>query len=772
MSIEKHAEYRSWVFHALDDLQRFTEDSDFEGDREEEQRTIKQRRRELRENKYRVVVVGPFNVGKSALINSLLGDEYLPTVLEECTTKITQIVKAERPRAVLRLTDSASDAERMALKGLLDSCSIQAVLADKIRPEPGEDEDSFQDHQEEGIFGTGPAPEIALDYPSVCAKDLVRTLRALVTMNADEDFPQLKALRAKLDEIFVYLPTDLLEDDIALVDTPGVHSITETKEKVARETIPQCHLIVYMLDSQNAGNQQNREFIESVVRQKNRKIFFIINKSDQLNPEEIDPSGHRGPAKDLFRSLGVIGDGPAIVDDPELFFISSLYALVAAQLSRGKITLDHIDQNNKIKIPLKAQREFFASPEPEQAIADYLLAQSNLPALRTRLINYLYGENREGAIVESVARHVEDRTWTYARPLEIKLEIAKDNPRLAELTARREQLSRDIIHNETLTKETTEKYDSVSRGSDETPGYESLVEARITRAAADENVLKPLRAWIASKANVKSARKKHFDPLVAEVESVLDGFLQSVYSDVNGLVDRAEKGAFDQMGDVALLMPDREAPVTIVRPSPGALHASLFGSYIGFMALGAVVAGAAGVAVATQIPTTPGIDTLVSDLLSRLTGSPIVLDSVGASGAVALACAAVGAAAGWIVRAATGGKALYKRLNRAMTEKVVQVLGLEDSSAGQPVRNTAVRSQFKELLTKRREAFRTCLDDAFRQKNNRLYEEFGRVSAEEDRLRAELDALIARLEPKASSLTALRAKAREVAEASAPKGTI
>jgi hypothetical protein len=161
---------------------------------------------------------------------------------------------------------------------------------------------------------------IEITYSGNTSQEVRQSLTALVTMNADEDFPQLQTFRKKFEEIQLEIPSEKLLDDIAFVDSPGVHSISETNSRVAEEIIPRSHLVCCLLDSQSAGNVQDSAFIARIREQRHRKIFFVINKADQLNDDEIDPQGKRGPARDLLRSL----DGS--VPDPELFFVSSLYA--------------------------------------------------------------------------------------------------------------------------------------------------------------------------------------------------------------------------------------------------------------------------------------------------------------------------------------------------------------------------------------------------------------------------------------------------------------
>jgi len=745
MDIAQHTQDRVWAFGALDDLQDFLEDPDFEGNAGEEELSIGRKRVDLRENKYRVVFLGAFNVGKSALINAFLGDEYLPTVLEECTTKITHILRGDEMNMVIRLAAPASSEELETLRGLLQVGGVAAHV-----PEA----------QEEG--------EILIAFTTTAPKDLLKCLRAMITVNADEEFPYLRSLREKFDEIVIRLPTDLLADDIALVDTPGVHSISETKERITQEIIPHCHLVVYLLDSQNAGSQHSRDFIENVVSQRNRKVFFVINKADQLNEDEIDLNGRRGPAKDLLRSL------EGILDRPELFFVSSLYALVAAQLKDNRIELETLDRNNKIKIPLALLRRIIEGDDPAALIGEHLGQQSNLTALRDRLLEYLYRENREGAIVEAVCRFLSARAWTYARPLETKLEMARDNPRLEDLKRQRDRLSRELSENKIVAQQVIETFQAMSAGGSARGathvGYEARADEQLGAEAVREQVLEPLYAWIANDDNLKTAKKNGFDPLTTQLEASLDALLARVHTALGAAVDEAEGEALERMGRVAAAL-ERPHPVALpaARGSVGSVRASMAGSYLAFTGVGAALGACAGAGASVALTIWAGLD-LDAIVHEALAASGLDVADVAVSvGAVACTAAGVllGAVVGWAARAATAKNALKDKLRRTIEGKVRHVLSSGSSGTGAE-RVPSVQEQLRENLGNRRAEFKAYVEAAFEKNVADLSGEIAAVAEEAERLQKELEAVIARLEPKVEALAALGQKAQEVAEANAP----
>jgi GTPase SAR1 family protein/gas vesicle protein len=733
MGIDKHLENRTWAFEALDTLRAFLDDDDFEGDVEAEQTTIDRKYKDLLEGKYRVVFLGAFNVGKSTLINAFLGDEYLPTILEECTTKITHVYKSNDMKTVVRVADATNE-EVQTLSDLIDACGVGATVS--------QDEESR---------------DIVISYSDGFPKALLKSLNTLVTSNAEEDFPQLRSLRNKFEEIYVHLPTDVLEEDIALVDSPGVHSISETNRRIAEEIIPNSHLVVCLLDSQYAGTEQNRDFIEKIVKHRHRKMFFVINKSDQLNEEEIDPMGRRGPAKDLFRSL------EGVVEKPELFFVSSLYALIAAQLEKGQLDLDDLDENHKIKIPFSVQRRLLETEDPVKGAAEYLLKQSNFTLLKSRLLDYLYTENREGAIVESICLFLDAKAWKYARPIEVKLDMARNIPRIEELGRQRQHLTAERDGFKRKGTQFVNGFTTIAQGGQwegkEYPGYEAIAEERFNKHTIDNEVIKPLRNWLDNEQNLKHAKREGFAPLTNEVQRTLETFLASVQGEVNRQVQALENHTRTRVSE-AVQEPMTIEPEYIEAELPKAenVEIGLGGSYFGFGLAGLILGGAAGAGIAAYGVRWEQFAAVLQNYAEATLQNAAIVGAV--AGAV------IGVLLGLAVRGLSSKGALRTRLAKAIEEQVTGIL-LQGSknSAGQAV--PAIRDHLIDALRQRRESFKNAVQQAFDKVVEDLNERINVVTAEQEELEKKQRATIERLEPKLETLQNLGGMARKIAEESA-----
>jgi hypothetical protein len=577
----------------------------------------------------------------------------------------------------------------------------------------------------------------------------------------------MHTLREKFDEVTVYLPAEGLEEDISLVDSPGTHSINEVHSRIAEDIIPHSHLVVCMLDSQNAGNEQNREFIERVVQQCRRKMFFVINKCDQLNDDEIDESGRRGPAKDLARCL------EEVVSNPEVFFTSSLYGLASARLKNGHLTLSDVDADNKIRIPFAERRTLESQPNPTQAAAAYLYERSRIERFKQRLFEYLYLENREGAIVESVCCFVDALAWKFARPLEVKLEMARHVPRLDDIAQEREKASKELERRNRAAEEVMNGYRLASAGGEfggqRYPGYEGLVNSHLNRESVEKLFFLPLREWILKDDNFASGERSGFKALTKSLEQRLDAYLGKIQSDINNQIGGVEDRALRATGEVAPEMDlTRQEPITAQRGEIGEINFGIGASYVAFLLegalAGAVVLGGAGYLAMGAPDLAIELEGYLGRMpdLSPLLGEPFVATQNSVAVLGALAGAVLGGLTGVLLRSITAASARRKMLTQRFCDRVDQLLlrGYRDG-VGKQV--PSVREGLLESVATRRtnfgDAIRKVLDGVVREVTDKL----GGLRHEEEELRRHQAETIERLEPKVAHLRSMAQQAKEIA---------
>jgi hypothetical protein len=715
---EKEAR-RDWVLDALGQLDAFAAaDPDFRGDKDYERRAIGYQRQFVEDGKYRVVFLGTFNVGKSTAINAFLGGGYLPMDVEECTSRLTFIQRGEALGLVIRLSQAAAKDETDALDRLFRD--IPATVA------VSEDRHTLTVHY-------------AVDAPEAMRK----SLEPLVTVTADEEYPILAPLRDKIDEIALDLPSSVLTEDIVFVDTPGVHSVSETRAEITYGIIERSHLVICFVDSSFAGNIHDLNFIKRIIKWRGRHVFFVLNKADKLDSDEIDIRGARGPARTLLDAFG----RHEIPEDCELFFLSGYRALRAQQLSLGQISLEAALDDNKISIPTSVADRIAESREPVADLAAYLLGQSRFPHLKDRLLDYLLHENKAGTVLGTGAQFVWGRADDFAAPVDSELALAKDPAKFDELRAGREQLLARLEEIRRASEATLAHFVARSRGGTADgathEGYEARFRAALDEARIDEAVVRPVLEWLRGEGRLKEARQSKFRTLSAQVEHQVDEFVSAVMADLERYIDAVEADARDAI--VAQLGEVRSLRAQMAEPGKLAFHgfeASMAGSYMAFGAGGAAFGVAAGAAVGSVVP---------------------VLGTAIGAGIGGL----IGAIGGLFTRLAWSEERWLRKLEPVVRDNALNMLlrgGKDRQGQAAPPVVDLVAAHLARRATGFEEAVRAEVANAI----GAVQAQVDDFLAREDEIRRDSEAIIARLQPKADLLHRLRDGAAEVVAACDP----
>lgn len=715
MKFQEHEENRAWIVSAIDTLERFVNtDADFRGNKPHELKAIAIQRRFVEDGRYRVVFLGTFNVGKSTGINAFLGGGYLPMDVEECTSKLTFIQRGERQEIVINLREPASPGELEALGRVL--APAPATVSARI---------------------DGRALIIAFPEPSPAA--MRASLEPLVTVLADDDYPHLAPLREKIEELDLFLPANLLEDDISFVDTPGVHSVSETRQEITYSIIDRSHLVIVFVDSGLAGNIHDLNFIKRIIKWRGRKVFFVLNKADKLDAEEIDPRGTRGPSRSLIEAFG----RNDIPEDSEIFFLSGYRALRAQELDQGHIDLDRVLDDNKISVPTSVVERLDESEDPTRDLSSYLLAQSRLPQLKERLHDYLLNENKAGRVVGTAAQFVWERADDFVSPMDTELSLAKDPSKFDELRRNRDALVVRLEEIRRASDHVLNLFNVRSKGGEydgiRYHGFEVDFREALSEAAIRDKIIQPTLAWLKEGNHLFEARKAGFTPLSTQLEHLIDEFVSSIMAQLLARVEGAEKEAHDaiveQLGQV------RELRMHLSTPSvPEALHieASVAGSYAAFGAGGAAIGAAAGAVVGSFVP---------------LLGTAIFAALGGLLGAVS----------GIVTRMAWSVDRWVKKLEPIIRDNAMNTLlyGGKDASGH---RSTPLVESVVEYLRRRSDTFVATVRDEVDNAVNLVQQQVDNLLAREDEIRAESEAIIARLEPKVTTLVQLRDSAAKIVD--------
>ncbi len=713
MNFREHEDTRQWIISALQKLGQFVRyDADFRGNKPYQLKAIGYQRQFMEDGKYRVVFLGTFNVGKSTAINAFLGGGYLPMDVEECTSKLTFIQRGERLQLIITLSAAVSANEQDALgRPLADIPASVSTMSG--------------------------GNELRITYGSNNPSAMCRSLEPFVTVMADEEYPHLAPLRDKIEELNLYLPSTVLEEDIVIVDTPGVHSVSETRQEITYGIIEHSHLVISFVDSSFAGNIHDLNFIKRIINWRGRRVFFVLNKADKLESDEIDVRLGRGPAKSLLEAF----HRHDIPEDSEVFFLSGYRALRAQQIDQGHTTLEDVLEDNRLSIPTSVVERIQHSDSAERDLSAYLMGQSRLPHLKERLLDYLLNENKAGTVVETAARFVWERADDFVIPFANEMKLAKDPSKFDELKANRDQLLGRLEAIRQKAEQVLVRYDTKCSGgridTEAFRGYATQFRQAMSEDAIQDAVIAPLLEWLREGNHLKEARRSKFKTLSAQMEHQVDEFVSANLAQLTKVIEANENETREaiarHLGEV------RSLRVSMAEPGHAAiseLDASMTGSYAAFGAGGAAIGAAAGAAVGTVVP--------------------IVGTAIGAGLGGLL-----GAVTGFLARLAWSEDRWLKKLEPVIRENAMNMLIVGGkNSEGKTLR--PILDSVTGYLKKRANAFREAVHDEVENAVNTVQKEIDGLIAREDEIRSERDAILNRLQPKVDMLNELRQKAETI----------
>lgn len=173
---------------------------------------------------FRLAVLGPWNSGKSCLVNRLLGEEpengLLPVADEPCSAKITQLSYGELPK----------------VSKIWDDGRVE-VLAENV--------------------------------------------------NSSREALRVEAATKGEGILKVEWPAELLMSGGELLDTPGLFDPDEEKSVVTLEAMARFHGVIFVVPAHMPVDQSVLDFLkELLTRQTSSRFFYLINKIDRLTPED------------------------------------------------------------------------------------------------------------------------------------------------------------------------------------------------------------------------------------------------------------------------------------------------------------------------------------------------------------------------------------------------------------------------------------------------------------------------------------------------------
>lgn len=201
-----------------------------EGMEEESISMLKSTVERMNRGLFRLVVMGERKKGKSSFINALVQQpDLLPTEIGLCTSTVCKIIYGAEKRIKVFFREDSDTGVR------------QKPLAIESSQLP--------DYATEGG-------------------------------NADD--------KAMVDFIGMQIPSPLLKEGLAIIDTPGVSSIVKDHRDVTWRYAPNADAIFFVLDStETLLGAEEVEFLKQLTEKHTKRIFFIQTKTDASDGETV-----------------------------------------------------------------------------------------------------------------------------------------------------------------------------------------------------------------------------------------------------------------------------------------------------------------------------------------------------------------------------------------------------------------------------------------------------------------------------------------------------
>ncbi|NWF52502.1 MAG: dynamin family protein [Nitrospirae bacterium] len=90
-------------------------------------------------------------------------------------------------------------------------------------------------------------------------------------------------------EVVITYPSPYLKDGVRLIDTPGVGSVFEHNTDVAYQYLPKSDAALFLLSVDQPVSKAEMDFLKD-VREYSNKIFFLHNKADYVDKEDLKES--------------------------------------------------------------------------------------------------------------------------------------------------------------------------------------------------------------------------------------------------------------------------------------------------------------------------------------------------------------------------------------------------------------------------------------------------------------------------------------------------
>ena len=262
--------YKQWRKTLLDLLAR-TEKAANTLSLSEKKKFFSQLQQILKDDSFRIQVVGTVQNGKSSFTNALIGEDILPVNDIPCTAVVSEVKYGKEKKAIVHFCSPLPT-------GLLNEIpEVTKRYIEKYNYGKGTDGKDVQ------------IPPLEVPYDSL--NKYVAIPEPSMDILFDKD--KFEAYKAKIDKESPYntaelfFPASILQNGVELVDSPGLNE-SPLRTKVTLDYLEKADAAIYLLDATHPVTEEDMKVIELTLLKRGFKdLLMVANRIDRVQKREL-----------------------------------------------------------------------------------------------------------------------------------------------------------------------------------------------------------------------------------------------------------------------------------------------------------------------------------------------------------------------------------------------------------------------------------------------------------------------------------------------------
>ncbi|MDY5616579.1 MAG: dynamin family protein [Helicobacter sp.] len=249
---------------------------------------------------FSIGITGVLSAGKSTLLNALLGKEILGSSTIPETASLTTLKYNETSYAKINFW---SKQEWEDLKNTLEPNYLESLLQNQ----------EFQSFLSQYILDSN--PKQSLEIP-------LEELPKFTSANSPSKLCNL------IKETTLFTPLQFLQNQVEIVDTPGLDDPIIQREEITKNYLCQCDLLIHAMNASQSATQLDINFILEALQNSNiSRILIILTHADLLSKKDLLQA--LDYTKETIQSqISTLQDGALLIKRLDFLCLASYPALL------------------------------------------------------------------------------------------------------------------------------------------------------------------------------------------------------------------------------------------------------------------------------------------------------------------------------------------------------------------------------------------------------------------------------------------------------------